>query len=90
MRLISIILPVYNGETYLAQTIESILAQTYQNFELIVVYDTSTDNSLGIINDFCNKDTRVRLIHNNLGGRLPGALNAGFANVFLTGAGCSY
>ncbi len=80
MPLISIILPVYNGETYLAQTIESILAQTYQNFELIVVYDISTDNSLGVINDFCRKDRRITLVHNNLGGRLPGALNAGFAN----------
>jgi glycosyltransferase involved in cell wall biosynthesis len=79
MKIVSIILPVHNGEKYLVQTIESILGQTYKNFELVIVNDRSTDNSLNIINGFCQKDTRVKLFHNETGGRLPGTLNVGFA-----------
>ena len=44
--LVSIVLPVYNGEKYLSQSIESIINQTYQNWELIVVNDCSIDNTL--------------------------------------------
>lgn len=59
--LVSIITPVYNGEQYLLETIESALAQTYQNFELLIVNDGSTDNSADIIKPYL-KDSRVKYI----------------------------
>ncbi len=58
---ISIILPVYNCEGYIHQSIDSILAQSYQNFELIIFNDASTDSTLDIINTY--KDSRIRLIN---------------------------
>ena len=78
MKIVSIVLPVHNGEKYLAQTIESILVQTYKHFELIIVNDRSSDNSLNIINELCQKDSRIKLFHNETGGKLPGTLNVGF------------
>src|SRR6266568_274661 len=60
--LISVVLPVYNGEQYLAEAIDSILAQTFTNFELIIIDDGSTDNSLGILKQYQYLDSRIRLI----------------------------
>ena len=62
--LISVITPVYNGEDYLAECIESVLAQTYGNFEYIIVNNCSTDRSLEIASNYARKDPRVR-VHNN-------------------------
>lgn len=62
--LVSVVTPVYNGEKYLAECIESILAQTYQNWEYIIVNNCSTDRSPAIAQDYAQKDTRIR-IHNN-------------------------
>lgn len=59
---ISIILPVYNGEAFLEKALESILAQTYKNFELIVVDDGSTDRTKEILQKF--KDKRIKLFYN--------------------------
>lgn len=56
--LVSIVTPVYNGEQYILETIESALAQTYKNIELIIINDGSTDNSAAIIKPFL-KDSRV-------------------------------
>lgn len=53
--MVSILLAVYNGEKYLKQQIESILAQSYNDFKIVIRDDGSTDNSVKIINDFCNK-----------------------------------
>lgn len=75
--LISIILPVYNGEKFLANAINSCLAQTYSNFELIIVNDCSTDNTLQIIQDFQILDTRLKLINNTENLKLPKSLNIG-------------
>ena len=55
-------MPVYNGELYLAQAIDSILNQTYKNFEFIILNDGSNDNSLNIINDYQKEDDRIVLI----------------------------
>lgn len=59
---VSIIVPVYNGEKYLRECLDSILAQTYADFELIVVDDASTDGSRAIADEYKERDRRVRLI----------------------------
>ncbi len=76
--LVSVVLPVYNGEKYLKESIESVLSQTYTRLELIVVDDGSTDESGRIADEFIKKDDRVKVIHQkNM--KLPTALNNGFA-----------
>lgn len=60
--LVSVVLPVYNGEKYLAEAIDSILAQTFGDFELIMIDDGSTDRSRGILREYEKKDARVRVI----------------------------
>ena len=59
---ISVVLPVYNGEKYLAEAIESVLQQTFTNFELIIIDDGSVDGSLEIIRKFEKADGRVRIV----------------------------
>jgi len=59
---VSIVMPVYNSEKYLEETIKSVLGQSYSNFELIIVDDGSTDNSLNIAREFAKKDKRVAVI----------------------------
>lgn len=61
--LFSIIIPVYNAENYLKESIESILKQSYKNFELILVNDGSKDNSGIICDEFIKKDNRIKVIH---------------------------
>ena len=74
---VSIILPVFNGEKYLSQSIKSCLSQSYKNIELIVVNDCSTDNSLIIAERFKENDTRVKIYSNNENKGLPFSLNLG-------------
>jgi glycosyltransferase involved in cell wall biosynthesis len=62
--LISVLTPVYNGAKYLAECIESVLAQSYENWEYIIVNNRSTDRTLEIAQSYANKDQRIR-IHNN-------------------------
>lgn len=59
--LVSIITPSYNSSQYIAETIQSVLSQTYQNWELLITDDCSTDNSVEIIKSFCRKDQRIKL-----------------------------
>jgi len=75
--LISIILPVYNGEKYLAKSIESCLNQTYKNIELIIVNDDSTDSSVNIANSYSDTDNRILIISNPQNLNLPASLNLG-------------
>lgn len=77
--MISIVLPVYNGEKYLALSIESVLAQTYTDWELIIVNDCSTDSSLAIAEQYAKKDSRIRIINNPENKRVARSLNIGFA-----------
>ena len=62
MRLVSIVIPVYNGEKYIQNTIDCILNQTYTNFEAIFIDDKSTDASVKIIEENIKKDKRIKLI----------------------------
>lgn len=78
MKKISIVMPVYNGEKYLRESIESVLEQTYLNWELILVNDCSTDSSPEIMREYQQRDSRIRVIHNSENRKLPGSLNIGF------------
>ena len=62
MPLVSIIMPCYNAERYIAQSIESVLAQTYQNWELLITDDCSTDKSVEIISKYSKNDDRISVI----------------------------
>ena len=74
--LISIIVPVYNSAKYLPKCLDSIISQTYQNLEIILVNDGSTDNSERIINTYAKKDSRIKTITQKNQG-LSGARNTG-------------
>ena len=74
--LISVIVPVFNIENYLPRCLETIAAQTYQNLEIILVDDGSTDSSGKICDDFAVKDQRARVIHQS-NSKLWAARNAG-------------
>ena len=74
--LLSVIVPVYNVEQYLARCVDSILAQTYENLEVILVDDGAGDRSGVICDDFAAKDQRVKVLHKENGG-LSSARNAG-------------
>lgn len=65
---ISIIIPVYNTDLYLKECIESLLAQSYKDFEAIFIDDGSQDTSFSIINDYSSRDKRIRLYHQNNAG----------------------
>ena len=69
---LTVIIPVYNAEKYLKQCLDSILSQTFKNFEVICVNDRSSDSSLKILNEYSSKDSRIKVVNNlkNLG---PGA-----------------
>ena len=60
--LLSVVMSVYNGETYLADAVDSILAQTFRDFEFIIIDDGSSDGSLGILQDYAARDPRIRIV----------------------------
>ena len=62
--LISVVMPVYNAEKFLSQAIESVLTQSYKNFEFIIVNDSSSDNSYQICEKYQKIDPRIKLIQN--------------------------
>ncbi len=75
---ITVLMPVYNGGSYLSEAVESILAQTFGDFELIVVNDGSTDRSEKILRHYADRDPRIKLISRPNTG-IVGALNDGLA-----------
>ena len=60
---VSIIVPMYNAEKFIGKTIESVLAQTYQNWEMLIMNDVSTDNSLAIVSLYAKKDERIKIVN---------------------------
>src|SRR3984957_2046626 len=76
--LISIVLPTYNGAHYLRKSVDSCLAQTFTDFELIIVDDCSSDDTGIIADQYAAQDPRVRVIHNDFNKKLPLSLNTGF------------
>lgn len=66
---VTIAIPTFNGEKYLAECLKSVLSQTFRNFEVLIVDDHSTDGSLKIAEEFANTDSRIRVVSNdnNLG-----------------------
>ncbi len=78
MPIVSIVLPCYNGARFLRPSVDSVLAQTFPDWELVIVDDCSTDGSGEIADEYAAQDKRIRVIHNQKNHTLPGALNDGF------------
>lgn len=76
--LVSVVLPVYNGDKYIKRAVDSILNQTYENFELIVINDGSKDGTLDILKSFEKKDKRVKVVSRENKGLIY-TLNEGFS-----------
>lgn len=77
MNKVSIILPIYNVEKYLEKCVNSVINQTYQNIEIILVDDGSKDSSGRICDELVESDNRIKVIHKKNGG-LASARNAGY------------
>jgi glycosyltransferase involved in cell wall biosynthesis len=75
---ISVVMPVYNGKEYLALAVESILRQTFADFEFIIINDGSTDNSADIAASY--EDPRIKLLHNDKNLGLIPSFNRGLEN----------
>lgn len=75
--LVSVVLPVYNGAALVAQAIDSVLAQSYRNFELIAINDGSKDDSARILDSYASRDSRIRVVHQE-NRKLPRTLSRGF------------
>ncbi len=80
MKKVSIITPVYNSGEYIYDTINSVLAQTYTNWEMIIVDDCSTDNTRQIAECFCKKDERIKLIKHTKNQGVATARNTALEN----------
>ena len=74
--MVSVVIPVYNVEKYLAECVDSVLRQTYTDYEIILVDDGATDSSGQMCDDYAGKDVRIRVIHQPNGG-LSAARNTG-------------
>lgn len=73
--MITIGIPIYNAEKYLVDAIKSVLAQSYEHWELLLVDDGSTDHSLEIARNFEAQDSRIRVISDGINKKLPARLN---------------
>lgn len=78
-KLVSIVLPIYNGEKYMRQSIDSVINQTYKNWELIIIDDCSMDNTAEIAKEYSREDKRIRYYRNDYNLKLPKGLNRGFS-----------
>lgn len=78
---VSIVIPVYNVDEYITDTLNSVLAQSYSAFSVIIVDDGSTDKTLKIVEQFTKRDSRVRLYRNVVNGGVSSARNEGLTHV---------
>ena len=76
----SVIIPVYNVEQYLGRCVDSVIKQTYQDFEIILIDDGSTDNSGALCEKYAAMDSRIKAYHQKNAG-LSAARNAGIAKI---------
>lgn len=79
--LVSLIIPVYNSEKYIGSCVESLLSQTYNNIEIIVVDDCSIDDSYKIVRGMAKNDTRIKIVRQDINGGASRARNAGLEHV---------
>ena len=77
--LISVVMPAYNAQKFISSAIESILDQTFKNFELIIINDCSADNTRSIVKSFAKKDPRIKLIDNKTRLNIAASLNKGIS-----------
>jgi len=77
--MVSVIIPAYNSEKYLKQAVQSVLSQTYQNFEIILIDDKSTDNTLGISHFLANQDSRIHVLENPVNIGVAASRNKGMS-----------
>ncbi len=80
MELISVIMPTYNVEPYVAEAIESILNQSYSNIEFVIVDDCSTDKTFEICKRYAEKDSRIKLFRNEVNSKIEFSLNRALEN----------
>ena len=80
MDLISVIMPTYNVESYVAEAIESILNQSYSNIEFVIVDDCSTDRTFEICKRYAEKDSRIKLFRNEVNSKIEFSLNRALEN----------
>ena len=74
---ISVVMPAFNAELYIAESIQSILEQSFDDFELIIIDDASTDKTLDILNEYVKKDSRIRVFSNEKNLGIAGNRNLG-------------
>ncbi|OGH66454.1 MAG: hypothetical protein A3B90_00390 [Candidatus Magasanikbacteria bacterium RIFCSPHIGHO2_02_FULL_41_13] len=77
---ISVLMPVYNGDVFLRSALESILAQSFSDFEYIIIDDASTDKTADILEEYAAKDTRIRIFRNERNLGLTASLNLGISH----------
>ena len=77
MTKVSIVIPVYNADKYLKRTLDCVLNQTYKDFEVLCINDCSTDNSLNILEEFADKDNRIKVLSNKTNLGAPYTINIG-------------
>jgi len=78
--IVSIFIPVYNGEKYLSQALDSLLEQTFKDFEIIIVNDGSTDRTQIISEQYASKDNRIRIVNHENNKGLSAARNTGYSS----------
>ncbi|MCB7319421.1 glycosyltransferase family 2 protein [Lacrimispora sp. 210928-DFI.3.58] len=73
--LVSVLISVYNGEEFLQEAMDSVISQTFSDWECIVIDDCSNDRTAGILKEYAKRDKRIRFYRNEVNKRLPGSLN---------------